>query len=106
MSLLYTNNRENDLVNMIAAEVSLTPQDRPCFGKILWAKALAQVLIGFWLGARWLHERNQADGTLHLQAYQGGRPLPRFGKDLGEGHGRRQDHRCSPGQEPQGCARK
>ena len=66
MSLLYTNNRETDLVNMIAAEVSLTPRTTPNLGSFPRIKALAQLLMVVWLGARGLHERNQADGTLHL----------------------------------------
>ena len=65
MSLLYTNNRETDLVNMIAAEVSLGSRVtcRVAFFPGRKARAVAN---GVWLGARGLHERNQADGTLHL----------------------------------------
>lgn len=71
MALLYTKNREEDLVNMIAAEVSRKDEIASLSGSSI-SNALQLTLTSLiCLGPRWNSKLHKADGTLHLQAQQG-----------------------------------
>jgi hypothetical protein len=58
MTLLYTNNREQDLVSMLAAEVSI-----------------CHVNLNVIIGPPRNKQLHQNDGRLRLQEKQGGYPL-------------------------------
>ena len=114
MSLLYTNNKDEDIVNMIAAEVShwddkggpptrahacgsLQHIFRPCTNRF------SPLIV---LGSRRNSELQLADVILRLRPQPGWCLLHELGQDLGEDHGCRQNHRCHPGEQPQGRPRK
>ena len=114
MSLLYTNNKDEDIVNMIAAEVSHwddkggppPPERTPVALFNTFSDRVLTVFALILLGSRRNSELQLADVILRLRPQPGWCFLHGPFQDLGEDHGCRQNHCCHPGEQPQGCPRK